>query len=66
MKANRTKRLTLERALKILQLEFGTQVKQIIKDKNTYIANSICGEKRKFSRIDILKLEDKMYSAFGY
>lgn len=61
----RTKRLTDGRALSILQLNYGSQIRRIVKEKSKYIADSICCEKREFTREDILKLEDEMYSAFG-
>lgn len=66
MEVKRTKRLTLDRVLKLLQLRYGTQVKQVIKDKELYTADSICCVKRVFTRKDILDIEDKMYSNFGY
>jgi len=65
MNVTRTKRLTLIRALKILQLNFGTQVQQVIKKRNVYLADSICDTKRIFTRIDILNIEDELYSSFG-
>jgi hypothetical protein len=65
MNLNRTKRLTLNRALKLLQMEYGTQVEQVKKEDNLYIANSICGEKRTFTKLDILNIENEMYSNFG-
>lgn len=61
---NRTKRLTLERALKILQLRYGTQVIKIILDENIYIAD-FCGDNRIFTRNDILAIENNMYSELG-
>ena len=66
MIVNRTKRLTLRRALKILQMEFGTQVKQLTKKDMSYIADSICGYQKPFTREEILKIEDEIYSSFGY
>ena len=65
MKVERTKRLTMINALKLLQLRYGTQVQQVIKNKDLYIADSICDDKRVFTRTDILDIEDKMYSMFG-
>ena len=61
----RTKRLTLERSLKLLQLEYGTQVKEIKKENNKYYANEICGSIRKFTREEILEIENNIYGAFG-
>lgn len=65
MKVRRTKRLTLDRALKILQLRFGTQVRRVTRHNDIYIADSILCENRGFTRNAILTIEDKMYSAFG-
>lgn len=61
----RTKRLTLDRALKLLQLRYGTQVSEIKKEGSSYYVNQICGEVGEFTRKDILELEDEIYGAFG-
>lgn len=66
MENKRTKRLTIDRVLKILQLRFGTQVQTIIRNKDTYTADSICDIKRTFTRKDILKIEDEIYSSYGF
>jgi len=65
MEIKRTKKLTLKRALKILQLRYGTQVQNIRKNNNFYIADSICNTLKEFSRTDILNIEDQIYSSFG-
>lgn len=62
----RTKKLTLQRALKLLQIEYGSQVKEVNKVKGLYYASEICGSIRKFTREDILKIEDEMYAGFGF
>jgi hypothetical protein len=62
----RTKRLTLNRALTILQLNYGTQVQRLEKVNHGYLADSICMDKRLFTREEILNLEDEMYNTlFG-
>ena len=63
MKVNRTKRLTLDRVLKLLQLRYGTQVQTVNKDRDLYIVDDI---QKTFTREDILNIEDKMYSSLGY
>jgi len=65
MMAHRTKRLTQDRALKILQLRYGTQIQSVLVKDSLYIADSICGNETLFSRADILAFEDEMYSALG-
>jgi len=65
MNSGRTKRLTIDRVLKILQLRYGTQVQKVIKHGGTYIVDSILCEKREFSRNAILTIEDEMYSVFS-
>jgi|694.fasta_scaffold101085_6 hypothetical protein len=65
MKVKRTKKLTIKAALKILQLRFGTQVRNIIINKNKYIADSILCDKREFTKEEILKIEDDMFLQFG-
>jgi len=62
MKVNRTKRLTVERVLRILQLRYGTQVQTINKNSELYIVDDI---QKTFTRMDILNIEDAMYSSFG-
>lgn len=62
MKAGRTKRLTLDRVLKILQLRFGTQVQTVNKKDNLYFVDDI---QKTFTRADILGIEDKIYSSLG-
>lgn len=64
--SRRTKRLTLQRALKLLQIEYGSQVKEVKKVKELYYASEICGIIRRFTKEDILKIEDEMYAGFGF
>jgi hypothetical protein len=66
MKVRRTKRLTLKRVLQILQLRYGTQVQKVIFNCGKYIADDICGEIMSFSRLDVLQIEDKIYSKYGF
>lgn len=61
----RTKRLTLGRALEILQLRYGTQVRTVRVESGVYHVDSICRYHREFSRADILKIEDEMFAQFG-
>jgi len=63
MKANRTRRLTLDRVLKLLQLRYGTQVQTVNKNSDLYIVDDI---QKTFTRTDILNIEDAMYSSLGY
>lgn len=62
---SRTKRLTSQRALKLLQIEYGSQVKKIKKDGDIYFASEICGSVREFTREDILNIENEIYGMFG-
>ena len=41
MKVNRTRRLTLDRVLKLLQLRYGTQVQTVNKNRDLYIVDDI-------------------------
>ena len=68
----RTKRLTESRALKILQLRYGTQVQKVkkITDKNTYgyglyFIDSIVNHSEYMTREDILAIENNIYQQFG-
>lgn len=62
---NRTKRLSLAGALKILQLRFGTQVKHLQKNGDVFTADSILGYERTFTRLEILEIEDKIFCSVG-
>ena len=62
----RTKRLTIGRSLELLQMEYGTQVREVRKVNNSYYADRILGEVREFTRDEILKIEDNIYNNFGY
>lgn len=62
----RTKRLTIGRALELLQLRYGTQVENVGKIGKLYFVNRVLGETLVFTRDEILKIEDDMYSGFGY
>lgn len=65
MEVRRTKRLTLDRVLRILQLRYGTQVQTVNKNNELYVADSICNCQRTFTRTDILNIEDEMYSSLN-
>ena len=65
MKVSRTKRLTILRALQILQLRYGSQVQSIKRNKDKYIVDSICCVESEITREDVLKIENEMYLSFG-
>ena len=69
----RTKRLSIQRALDILQMRFGTQIYRVDLINGRYMincGNSIWvngkGERNTFSKNDILEYEDSVYSRFGF
>jgi len=62
MEVKRTKRLTLDRVLKILQLRYGTQIQTVNQNNDLYIVDDI---QKTFTRTDILNIEDAMYSSLG-
>jgi hypothetical protein len=68
----RTKRLTKDRALTLLQIKFGTQIYKVEIQNDGYLINNGnpisvwgVGGKSLFTRNEILEYENEMYSKFG-